>query len=171
MITNLRWYAVYTRPRWEKKIASLLTENNIINYCPLNKVERKWHDRKKLVLEPLFKCYVFVRISSKEHVAVLQTDGVLNYVKWDGKPAVIRDEEIDLIKNFLREHNNVKVEAELHINDTVRISSGPLMEHQGNVVDIKAKTVKIFIPSLKISLYAEVDKSNVAKVKAEENNS
>jgi len=114
---------------------------------------------------------VFVRISNKEHVAVLQTDGVLNYVKWDGKPAVIRDEEIDLIKNFLREHTNVKVEAELHINDTVRISSGPLMEHQGNVVDIKAKTVKIFIPSLKICLYAEVDKSNVAKVKAEENNS
>ena len=100
MTTNYQWYAVYTRPRWEKKVAAVLTEKNIINYCPLNKVEHQWRDRKKIVLEPLFTSYVFIRVSAKEHVEVLQTDGVLHYVNWLGKPAVIRDHEIEIIKDL-----------------------------------------------------------------------
>jgi transcription antitermination factor NusG len=165
MTTNYQWYAVYTRPRWEKKVASLLTEKNIINYCPLNKVERQWRDRKKIVMEPLFKSYVFIRVSVKEHVEVLQTYGVLNYVNWLGKPAVIRDHEIEMIKDFLREYNNVKVEnTDIRVNDRVRIASGPLKEHEGDVITIKGNTVKIFLPSLKIALYAEVQKSNIARI-------
>jgi transcription antitermination factor NusG len=165
MTNDYQWYAVYTKPRWEKKVALLLTERNVSNYCPLNKVERSWKDRRKVVLEPLFKSYVFVHVSSKEKLDVLQTDGVLNFVKWLGQPAVIRKEEIQMIKNFLREYNNVKVEnTEIRLEDRVRISNGPLKEHEGNVVGIKGKTVIIYLPSLKISLYAEVDKSNVAKV-------
>jgi transcription antitermination factor NusG len=165
MTTNYQWYAVYTKPRWEKKVALLLTERNITNYCPLNKVQRLWKDRRKIVLEPLFKSYVFIHISLKEKLDVLQTDGVLNYVKWLGQPAVIRNEEIQMIKNFLREYNNVKVEnTDIRLDDRVRISNGPLKEHEGNVVSIKGRTVIIYLPSLKISLYAEVDKSNVAKV-------
>ena len=165
MTANYLWYAVYTRPRWEKKVAFLLTEKNIVNYCPLNKVERQWRDRKKIVLEPLFKSYVFIQVSAKEHVDVLQTDGVLNYVKWLGKPAVIRDEEIEMIREFLRDYNNVKVEStDIRVDDWVRISNGPLREQEGNVVMIKGHTVKIFLPSLKIALYAEVEKSNVARI-------
>jgi transcription antitermination factor NusG len=165
MNSTFKWLAVYTRPRWEKKVASLLAEKNIINYCPLNKVKKQWHDRKKIVIEPLFKSYVFVQISNNQHVEVLQTDGVVNYVKWLGQPAVIRDEEIDLIKNFLRDHQNVKVEStEIRLDDKVRISSGPLMEQEGNVVNIKGRTVKIYLPSLKIAMYAEVDRANVAKI-------
>jgi hypothetical protein len=49
-----KWYAVYTRPRWEKKVAEILTDKKIENYCPLNKVVRQWSDRKKIVHEPLF---------------------------------------------------------------------------------------------------------------------
>ena len=61
-----QWYAVYTRPRWEKKVASLLTKKKIENFCPLNKVVRQWADRKKTVYEPLFTSYVFVNTSETE---------------------------------------------------------------------------------------------------------
>ncbi|MBL0358846.1 MAG: UpxY family transcription antiterminator [Chitinophagaceae bacterium] len=53
---------MYTKPRWEKKVACLLDEKGIENYCPLNKVVKQWSDRKKVVLEPVFKSYVFVKI-------------------------------------------------------------------------------------------------------------
>ena len=59
---NEQWYALYTKPRWEKKVAGLLDDQGIENYCPINKVTRQWSDRKKVVLEPMFKGYVFVKI-------------------------------------------------------------------------------------------------------------
>lgn len=165
MQTDLKWYAVYTRPRWEKKVATLLTQKNIENYCPLNKVHRQWKDRKKIVFEPIFKSYVFVYTSVEKHLSVKQTDGVFNFVYWLGSPAVIKDKEIDLIKNFLSDHRNVKIlSTEINLNDRVRISGGPFTLEEGSVVEIKRKTVKVFLPSLKIALYAEVDKSNVEKV-------
>src|SRR5688500_10904022 len=102
-----RWYAVYTRPRWEKKVAAALSKSEIENYCPLNKVERRWSDRKKIIEEPLFTSYVFVRASLKEQTVIRETDGIVNFVYWLGRPAVIRNEEIDLIKRFLNQHKNV----------------------------------------------------------------
>lgn len=160
-----KWYALYTHAKWEKKVSAVFTKKNIENYCPLNKVLRQWSDRKKIVYEPLFTCYVFARVSEKERISVLQTDGVLNYVSWQGKPAVIRDAEIEAIKNFLLEHSNVKLET-LHIdvNDRVRITHGAFMEQEGTVLEVLGKTVRIALPSLGYYMTAEISKSHIAVV-------
>ena len=102
---NSKWLAIYCRPRWEKKVASLLTEKSIETYCPLNKVERQWSDRIKIVEEPVFKSYVFVKVSDLERTAVRMTAGVVNFVYNLGKPAVIKEKEIVLIRKFLDEYN------------------------------------------------------------------
>jgi len=166
MLQNvLRWYAVYTRPRWEKKVAELLTRKKIENYCPLNKVLHQWSDRKKIVLEPLFTSYVFVLISSEEQLAVRQTEGVINFVYWLKRPAIIRDGEIEIIKKFLNEHMNVRLEKiEVNTNDIVKIISGPLMSREGKVIEIMNRTVKVLLPSLGYSLIAQVEKVNIEKV-------
>ncbi len=162
MNESKHWYAVYTRPRWEKKVAELLSRGKIENYCPLNKVLRQWSDRKKLVHEPLFTSYVFVRVTEPEHTILKQTDGVINMVYWLGKPAVIRDAEIDLIKNFLNEYTNVKLErTPINVNDRVRVVSGPLMDLEGQVMILKNKTVKIILPSLGYMMQAELETENV----------
>ncbi len=158
------WYAVYTKPRWEKKVAAILTSRNIENYCPLNKVQRQWSDRKKTIEEPLFKSYVFVNVEERGHVDVKRVDGVLNFVSWLNKPAIIRDEEIETIKLFLNDHQNVYLEkADVNLNDRVRILSGPLMTREGNVLEIKHKTVKVLLPSLGFTLVAEISKTNLEK--------
>lgn len=158
------WYAVYTKPRWEKKVAAILTSRDIENYCPLNKVQRQWSDRKKTIEEPLFKSYVFVQVEEKQHVDVKRVDGVLNFVSWLNKPALIRDEEIETIKLFLSDHQNVYLEkADVNLNDRVRILSGPLMTREGNVLEIKHKTVKVLLPSLGFTLVAEISKTNLEK--------
>jgi transcription antitermination factor NusG len=166
METTKRWFAVYTHARWEKKVAALLTRKNIENYCPLNRVLRQWSDRKKIVYEPLFTCYVFVRISNAERVSVLQTDGVLNYVIWQGRPAIIRDAEIEVIKNFLLEHTNVRLEKiDVDVNDTVRIKCGLFMEQEGKVVEVMGKTLRVSLPSLGYVMLAEIPKSHVEVIK------
>jgi transcription antitermination factor NusG len=89
-----KWYALYTKPRWEKKVDKALQQKGIEAYCPLNRVKRKWSDRIKTIEEPLFKSYVFVKVEEKDRTEVRYVDGVLNYVYWNGKPAVIKEEEI-----------------------------------------------------------------------------
>jgi transcription antitermination factor NusG len=163
MDKNLRWYAVYTRPRWEKKVAELLGSRQIENYCPLQKTERTWSDRKKIILEPLFKSYVLVRLAPKAHVPVLQTDGVLSFVTFEGKPAVIPDEEIETVKQFLKDYEYVQVERiDLSVNDEVTILTGPLMQQKGQVMEVKNRMVKVLLPALGFALVA-IDKNNLAK--------
>lgn len=161
-ITKKQWYALYTRPRWEKKVADQLEKKKVEVYCPLNKVERQWADRRKVVMEPLFASYVFVYITEQEALTVKQTEGVVNFVFWLNKPAVIRNEEIDTIKKFLNEYDYVTVEkAQVNLNDRVRIINGPLMMWEGQVVEIRTNTVKITLPSLGQTLIAEIRKEHI----------
>ena len=164
-IEKATWYALYTKPRWEKKVAQLLRDKQIENYCPLNKVTRQWSDRKKVVLEPLFKSYVFVRVPSADHLKVKEVNGILSFVNWLGKPAVIREDEITLIKQFLNEHESVQLQkCEVKVNDTVRIRRGLFSLHEGNVVEVGSNLIKVVLPSLGFQMVAQVSKTNIELV-------
>jgi transcription antitermination factor NusG len=156
------WYAVYTRPRWEKKVAEYLLEKGIEHYCPLNKVTRQWSDRKKVVMEPVFKGYVFVKPVEEKKWEVRKIPGILNYVYWLGKPAVIKEEEIITIRKFLNEFHDVVVEKrELVVNSTVRITHGVLMNYEGMVIEVFGNRAVVKIDSLDIRLSAHFDKKNL----------
>jgi transcription antitermination factor NusG len=114
---------------------------------------------------PLFTSYVFVRVLSKDSRAVLETDNVVNFVYWLRKPAVIRDEEISAIREYLWKHENVELERiKVDLNDKVRIKNGPFMSKEGKITDIQRKTVKILLPSLGYALVVSVDKDQIEKV-------
>lgn len=157
-----KWYAVYTRPRWEKKVNSLLLHKGIESYCPLNKVRRKWSDRIKMIEEPLFKSYVFVKVSEQERTDVRMTDGVINFIYWNGKPAIIKEKEIQIIKLFLDEYENVSlIKIEFEPDQRVRVTSGPFMDKEGKVLEIKNKVARVAIESLGYVLIANIDKSKL----------
>jgi transcription antitermination factor NusG len=157
-----RWFAIYTRPRWEKKVTALLVQKGIESYCPLNKVRRRWSDRIKIIEEPLFKSYVFVKVDEDERTNVRMTDGVVNFVYWNGKPALIKEKEIQVIRKFLNEHENVSVvKMNFEPDERVRVTAGPMMDHEGKVLEIKNKMVKVCIDSLGYMLIAYIDKSKL----------
>ena len=157
---------MYTRPRWEKKVNQLLSEKGVENYCPLNKVRRKWSDRVKVVEEPLFKSYVFVKVNDEDRSDVRMTPGVINFVYWQGKPAVIKEKEIIAIKRFLDEYENVEVQPlEVRVNQRVKITTGPLMDQEGQVLEVKHKKAKVAIDSLDYVLVASIEKTKLATVK------
>ena len=165
-LLSKKWLAIYTRPRWEKKVNQLLTEKGLESYCPLNKVRRKWSDRIKVVEEPLFKSYVFVKVSDEDRTAVRMTPGAINFVYWEGKPAIIREKEIVAIKRFLDEYENVEVHRnDLKVDQRVRITNGTLMDHEGKVLDVRHKTVKVAIDSLGYVLIAYIERSKLSPAK------
>lgn len=157
-----RWHAIYTRPRWEKKVHRLLQEKGVESYCPLNKVHRKWSDRVKIVEEPLFKSYVFVKISEHEKTQVRMENGVVNFVYWLGKPAIIKEKEIETIKRFLNEHHDVSVrQIEMKADKKVRVQSGILMGKEGTIKKVLHKQVEVIIESIGFALTAYIDKSKI----------
>ena len=156
------WYALYTRPRWEKKVAGLLEQKGIECYCPLNKVTRQWTDRKKVVLEPIFKTYVFVKIADEKKWDLKKVNGIVNFVYWLGKPAQIREEEINTIKKFLNEFSNIQIEQmEIKPNSRVRIKQGILMNYEGILVEVNGTRAKVRIESMGIQLSAQFEKKNI----------
>jgi len=158
-----KWLAIYTKPRWEKKVHQLLTDKGIESYCPLNKVKRKWSDRIKTVEEPLFKSYVFVKVTDDDRTKVRLTNGVVNFVYWNGKPAIIREKEIQTIKRFLDEHESVQLRPmEFAVNQQVLITSGTFMDKRAVVVDVRRKEVKVAIESLGQELVAYIDKTKLS---------
>jgi transcription antitermination factor NusG len=156
-----KWHVVYTKPRWEKKTEGYLLKANIECYCPLNKVTRKWSDRKKIVLEPLFKSYVFVKVDDNQKWRVVDIPGVLNYVYWLGKPALIPEREIEAIRNFLQEYDQVFIRKNnLRAGDHVRVNSGAFADIEGEVISLKGKHVQVQVPSLNALFafdYSDVD--------------
>lgn len=156
------WYAVYTRPRWEKKVASLLEEAGVEYYCPITKVTRQWSDRKKVILEPVFKGYVFVRLVESKKWEIKNVPGILNFVYWLGKPAIVRESEILTIKKFLNEFSDVQITQNgLAVKSKVRVKQGLLMNYQGIIVEILGNRAVVQIDSLGIQLSAHFDKKNL----------
>ncbi len=162
---NSKWYVVYTRPRWEKKVARILEERGFNYYCPLNKVHKQWSDRKKIVYEPLFRGYVFVQLSDAHKWDVKQVDGVLNFVYWLGKPAVVKESEIETIKKFLQEFSDIEVtEQKLDVNTPVIVKQGVMMNYRGIILELIGNRARVRIDSMGLSLSAVFDKKNLHKV-------
>lgn len=166
MTTQTRnWYAVYTRPRWEKRIARILAEKGIDAYCPLNRTVRQWSDRKKTVHEPLFKGYVFVRVEDSEKWDLKNIDGILNFVYWNGKPGIVRDEEIETIKRFLNQFTEVRVEEyKLDVSTKVKIRGGVLMDYEGTIVEVSGNRACVKIESMGLQLSAVFEKKNLEPI-------
>ncbi|MBP9214325.1 MAG: UpxY family transcription antiterminator [Chitinophagaceae bacterium] len=151
MESNKKWYAVYTKPRWEKKVHKLLQARDIESWCPIQKIERQWTDRKKIIEEPLFRSYVFVNIDIANKLDVQIVDGVLNFVHYLGKPAIIKDEEILLIKKYLDEAD-VKVTVQsiegFKKDMKVLVTHGVFMNNSGTVIKSGNKKVHVRLETL-----------------------
>ena len=135
-----QWYALYTRSRFELKSASLLHSKNIEAYVPVRRVVKQWSDRKKLIDEPVIPSYVFVRILPEQYNQVLDTDGIVRYVFFCGKPAIIPDNQIHVLKAVMGADVEVDcVSGILHPGTQVRVNAGPLCGLEGELIRVAGK--------------------------------
>ncbi|SHG27502.1 Transcription antitermination factor NusG [Flavobacterium segetis] len=145
----MNWYVVYTKPKWEKKVAEQLLKSGIECYCPIITQVRQWTDRKKKVQVPLFNSYVFVQLQEAQRNLVFQSSGVVRYLFWLGKPAIVKDEEISVIKKWLEgaDGNDVLVES-IKIGDTIQLESGPFSKQKAIVQEINKTHYVLVLESL-----------------------
>jgi len=122
------WFAIQTRPRYEKKITAELQEKGVGTFLPMHSATHQWSDRRRLVEIPLFPGYVFVRIASSLHarVLVLRTNGVRSFVGIRNMGIPIPDGEIDAVRAVLQQGVPCVSHPYLTVGKSVRIRGGCL---------------------------------------------
>ena len=148
----LHWYALYTKPRREQKVAEQLRQLGFTIYLPLKVEVRQWSDRKKKVISPLFSSYVFICIEESKRDSVFVIDGLLNYVFWLGKPAVIRDEEMEIMQREIDQPNSGVEVTHLQSGDKVELEQGAFKGQNAIVNYVSNQKVHLFLPSLGVKL-------------------
>lgn len=145
----MNWYVVYTKPKWEKKVAEKLNEVGIQCYCPVIMQIKQWSDRKKKVEAPLFNSYVFVQLLESDRNSVFQVSGVVRYLFWLGKPAIVRDDEINAIKKSLESPNlsEVSVTA-IQVGDRIKLESGAFSNQDAIVKEVSNTHYILVLESL-----------------------
>lgn len=148
MNSNLNWFVLYTKPQQELKVLEQLKKINIEAYCPTIDEVRQWSDRKKIVTVPLIKSYVFVKIDIKHRQDVFNVSGVVRYLFWLGKPAIVYDKEIEVLKKSLKNpYTSIKLDC-LKTGNRMLITSGPFMDNEGTIVKLGSKYVTIEMEQL-----------------------
>ena len=150
------WRVIYVASRSEKIVALKLIEKKIHTYLPLIKTMKQWSDRKKIVELPLLSGYVFVQIDPTENEKVMQTKGVVNFVREEGKLAKVREEEIDRLKQLIELGYHVEArgyDKEYKKGDKIKIGSGPLKGLEGYITTEKhGKYFEIILETIKQSI-------------------
>jgi len=142
------WYVLYTKPRQEKKVTDTLNAIGIEAYCPLVTVVKQWSDRKKKVQVPLINSYVFVNIEEHQREAVFKVSGIVRYLFWLGKPAVVRAVEIEALQQSL-EGVVASFEVSAIQKDTIyKIPEGPFQGFEGIVKNVNATTIQLLLVDL-----------------------
>lgn len=134
------WYAVYTASRAEKKVKERLDEAGIENFLPVQTIVRQWKYRKQRVTLPVITGMIFVRVTRKEQVPVLQTKGVVGFLKLRGCPTatVIPDQQMKdfcFLVDFSEEAIEIRNEK-IAVGDRVKVIKGALTGLKGELIHI-----------------------------------
>lgn len=154
------WYAVFTKPKCEKRFCTLLNKKKIEHFCPLNKVTKNEDgDSIKPNAEPLFPSFVFVNIEDSQMAIIKQQADVINFMYWLGRPISIRGIEIESIQEFTTSHENIILEkTEISAQKMSRIvTKKPVMKNDQDVMIMSQTEIRLTLPTLGFSLIALSD--------------
>ena len=155
----MKWFVLYTKPNYELKVAEGINTLGINAYCPTFTQIKQYSDRKKKVQKPLLPSYVLVQLSELDRQKVFNIRGVVRYLFWLGKPAVVRDEEITLLKKNLTGIFDESTISNLSVGKEYTIPSGPLKGQTGNIIDVLKNKLRLELPSL--GLFATLSRASI----------
>ncbi len=164
----MNWYAVYTKPRWEKKVALKLEALNYNTYCPITKEKKQWSDRVKVVERLILPSYVFVQLRQNQLSEIRYINGIVNFVYDQTKPAIIKSAEIVALKKFVDKYTNQHIEiGNIKQGQIIEIENKQLGKQRAEVLAVKNKKVEVLLTSLGIKLVVtlkpnkiEIDEQN-----------
>ena len=142
------WFVLYTKPKQELRVVDELSKIGINSYCPTVKMIKQYSDRKKKIEKPLIPSYIMVYIEESKRKSVFSIPGIVRYLFWLGKPAIVHENEINIMKKHLEGvYSSISI-SKLIIGQLYKISEGPLAGNTGKIVEMKKNKVKLELASL-----------------------
>lgn len=162
------WKVIYTASRQEKKVAERFEKSSIEFYLPIVKQLKLWSDRKKWVEVPLFNGYLFVRPAIGQRDKVLETPGVVRYLRYNGNDAYATETEIETIRNLLAKGYDVSEydgSESFEQGDKVKVVSGPMKNYEGEILGMSGDNYAFMsIPNFGHSIKIKLPKQVLKKV-------
>lgn len=131
-----KWLVFYTKSRHEMKVRGYLQCKGYDVFVPVQKVLRQWSDRKKWVVTPLFRSYIFVNDMESKIQDILQVPGIAWNIRYNNQPAYLREQEIETIKRFLATGLHIETSAHpaFQVGDEAEVLDGPLKGIRGKII-------------------------------------
>lgn len=146
------WFVLYTKSRNEKKVTEALQKLGLKVYCPICKEVRQWSDRKKTIENPLIPSYVFIQIDEKDRDQVFAVPGVVRYLFWLGKPAKVRNLEIEQLKDYLSK-DDLKFDVQnIAPGDRFNVPDGQFKGQEGIVSEVSKTRLQVVLKELGIKI-------------------
>jgi transcription antitermination factor NusG len=161
---DARWYALYTRSRFEKKLLTEIADRSIEVFLPMREVLSRWKDRKKKIWLPLFPGYIFLHQvnTAANRYRVLNIPGAVRFVGHEGHADPIPDEQIESVRRFLEASISVDPYPYIQIGRRVEIIAGPLKGIQGILVQKKGRFRFVLrVDLIRQAVSIEIDASDV----------
>jgi transcription antitermination factor NusG len=163
---ELSWYAVYTKPNKELKVATILNKKGINHFFPVINTIKGRNGSKRVTIEPLINNHVFVKVAASEIRMINNIPGVISILFWKSKPAVIKENEIDAMRRLVSSYNNIKIEkTAVDVLADASVEEDPLLLFNEKSVSVKYQTVRVSLPSLGYCITAQREKSSLTKEK------
>jgi len=161
-----KWYAAYTKPRYEKKAKHYLDQQGIENWLPMQRLRKQWSDRVKWVEEPVFKSYIFVHISESQYFDTLNTYGIVRFITFERKAVQIPEDQMDFLRRIFDTGYEIESsDLDLKTGDRVEIRTGPMAGRQGILVEKAGdKKVRVDLEILQQSIFITVPVENLLLV-------
>jgi transcription antitermination factor NusG len=157
---SANWFAAYTTPRHERRIAERLCLRQIEHFLPLYTTQHRWRNGLKAVIDlPLFPSYLFVHIGRSERVRVLEIPGVLSIVGYGREPAPVPNTYIKWLREGLRARK-IEPHPYLVVGEKVRIKTGAMAGMEGVLIRKKNNyrvvlTLDLIVRSVAVEVDAE----------------
>jgi transcription antitermination factor NusG len=156
------WYALYTCPRHEKRVADQIKQRRISCFLPVYRSVRRWKDRRKELELALFPGYVFVQVAPTDRVRVLQVAGAVRFVSFNGQPVPLPESEIASLMTGIQSGARVEPHPYLTVGRRVRVRYGPFAGSQGILSRRKDRfRVVLSLDLIMRSVSVEVDESDI----------
>lgn len=156
------WYVVYTKPQCERKVSLSLGKMRIQNFYPLNYKKSRSLFRSKIVHEPLFKSYVFVKTTHSEVIMLSEKiDDILSIIYWKNNAAIINDDEIFAIKEFINNHHEIRLEKlEVNSNHYENFMDSVSYTADKKFFRINNRAITLNLPSLGVTMVSGTEVEN-----------
>ena len=161
------WYAVYTKPRHERKVNTQLIREGMTTFLPEMERWSRRRDRKKKVSYPIFPGYLFINteLNNGSRLKVIKTKGVVRILGTKGVPTPIPAHQIDAIQKAVDSKNDVSPYPYLKKGQLVRVIGGPLTGVEGIFVSEKGKgKLIVSVDILHRSVSVAIEETNVEPV-------